>query len=181
MNNPKPKPIKGSPRPKLVKSLQVKASPTKPKKRRAAKPDPDYWFSMCVRERANWTCESCGKHYEPWVGVKGEMANPGLHASHFIGRANYSVRFDPLNVDAHCAYCHRQFEGNPHEFKEWKIAQITQEVYDIVIEKSRNVLLGKQARKEKKAIADHFEKEYRKMQAIRAVRMGGRIVFEGYL
>src|SRR5690349_13419351 len=102
--SPKPKPTRES-RPKLSKSSPP--PPRKPKaQRKGAKPDPDYWFSLCVRQRANWHCECCGNYYEPWIGKNGEPANPGLHCSHYIGRANYATRFEPLNVFAHCYGCH---------------------------------------------------------------------------
>ena len=121
----RPKPTKAD-RKRVIKESPLADKPKKGKlpTKRKAKPNPDYWFSLCVRERAGWNCESCGKHYESWVGKNGEPANPALHCSHYIGRANYAVRFEPLNVNAHCYYCHSQFEGNPHEFKEWKLKQL---------------------------------------------------------
>jgi hypothetical protein len=147
-----------------------------------AKPDPDYWFSLCVRERAGWNCERCAKHYEPWMGANGEPANPGLHCSHYVGRSNYSTRFEPMDVDAHCYACHAFFEGNPHDFKEWKLEKLGQEKYDILIEKARNVMIGKQARKEKQEIADHFKQEFRKMQSARSLSgFDGYLNFAGYL
>lgn len=145
----------------------------KPAKKRIAISDPDYWFSLCVRQRAGWSCESCGKHYAPWISAKNELANPALHCSHYIGRANYATRFDPLNVDAHCYFCHTTFEGNPHEFRIWKLQRLGQELYDIVIEKSKNVMLGKQARKEKALISEHYKQQFYLMKA-------GKKDFQGY-
>jgi len=153
----------------------------KPAKSKIKKLDPDYFFSLCVRERAGWTCQACGKHYEPWTNKDGYPANPGLHCSHYIGRANYSVRFDPYDADAHCYGCHAKFEGNPHIFKAWKESQLGQELYDILIEKSNNVMLGKQARREKQEIAEHYKHEFEIMQTFRSKGMEGRINFRGYL
>lgn len=158
-------------------------SPLQPRKaKKGAKPDPDYWFSLCVRERAGWRCQSCGKEYTPWIAQNGEPANPGLHCSHYIGRANYATRFEPMNADAHCYGCHAKFEGNPHTFQEWKREEIGTEKYEILIEKSNNLMLGKQARKEKQAIADHFKAEFRKMQSSRRLSAwNGWLNFQGYL
>src|SRR5688572_11476506 len=133
--------------PPYPKSRQTQ-KPSKPKVKKAPKLDPDFFFSLCVRESTNWTCSACGKKYEAWESQKGYPANPGLHCSHYIGRANYAVRFDPINADPHCYGCHAKFEGNPHVFQDWKKIMIGNTSYEILIEKSINTMLGKQARKE---------------------------------
>ena len=159
-------------KPKPEKQKKTKRVPVAKRK----KLDPDYWFSLCVRERAGWTCQSCGKHYEPVISNNtGLPGNPGLHCSHYIGRANYSVRFDPNNADAHCYGCHAKFEGNPHVFKEWKCARLENTLYEILIEKSNNIMLGKQARREKQKIAEHYKAEFERMNS------GGDKQFIGYL
>ena len=157
---------------------------TKPKKKKKAKIarlDPDIWFSLCVRERADWNCEACGKHYEPWYTAKGLPANPGLHCSHYIGRGNYAVRFDPYNANAHCYGCHAKFEGNPHAFMTWKFEKLGGHLYDILIEKSNSIELGKQARREKQEIAEHYKAEFERMRKLRSKGYVGRIEFRGYL
>lgn len=163
------------PRPKPKPAPKMKA-----KKRKIAIQDPDVWFSLCVRERADWICQACGKKYEPWHTAKGIPANPGLHCSHYIGRGNYAVRFDPYNADAHCYGCHQKFESNPHHFMKWKFEQLGGHVYEILIEKSENLLLGKQARREKKEIAEHYKEEFERMQELRASGHVGRLNFQGY-
>lgn len=166
----------------IAKPKPTKADrPKKPKPPKVKKLDPDYYFSLCVRERADWICESCGKKYEPWIGLNGLPANPGLQCSHYVGRGNYAVRFEPLNVDAHCASCHFSFEGNPHVFREWKLERLGKARYEIVIEKSNNLMLGKQARREKQEIAEHYKQQFEIMQTYRSKGMVGRINFEGYL
>ena len=171
----------------VLNSIHACPKPGKEKKPRlpklkVKKLDPDYWFSLCVRERAGWTCECCGKHYEPTISeVTGNPANPGLHCSHYIGRANYSTRFDPLNADAHCYGCHAKFEGNPHLFLGWKVEQLGNERYDILIEKFNNIMIGKQARQEKQEIAEYYRSEYFRMQELRAQGVTGRIDFIGWI
>ena len=168
-----------TPKPKPTKQMRIKAK--KKLVLKVKKLDPDQWFSLCVRERAGWNCQACGKHYEPWESAKGLPANPGLHCSHYVGRANYATGFDPLNVDAHCYGCHAKFEGNPHIFMGWKFEQLGGVLYDLLIEKSNNVILGKQARREKQQIAEHYKSEFERMQRLRSKGVVGRINFQGYL
>lgn len=165
----------------LVMSMIAKPKPKKQPKQKVKRLDPDFYFSLCVRERADWTCQRCGKFYAPWESTKGYPANPGLHCSHYIGRANYATRFDPMNVDAHCYGCHAKFEGNPHIFRDWKREQLWPELYDILIEKSNNIMLGKQARQEKQAIAEHYKTQFEIMQTMRSKGALGRLNFQGYL
>ena len=147
-------------KPKPTKEDKPKRVPVAKRK----KLDPDYWFSLCVRERAGWTCDACHKHYEPSINLDtGLPGSRSIDCSHYIGRANYSVRFDPLNADAHCCGCHRRFEGNPHMFKEWKSQQLGEDTYNILIEKSNNIMLGKQARREKQEIAEHYKAEFERI------------------
>lgn len=43
-----------------------------------------------------------------------------LQVSHFFGRANENLRFNPLNTDCLCFSCHQFFTANPNEYVEWK-------------------------------------------------------------
>ena len=165
----------------LVMGKLESMKPKPLKKPKIKKLDPDYFFSLCVRTRANWTCEACGKHYEPFYTSAGYPANPGLHTSHYIGRANYAVRFEPINADAECYGCHAKHEGNPHAFMTWKLERLGKSLYDVLIEKSNNIILGKQARREKQEIAEHFKAEFERMKALRDNGKVGRIKFVGYL
>jgi hypothetical protein len=162
-----------------LENMKPKPKPS-PAPKRAKKLDPDYFFSLCVRERADWTCQACGKKYEPWTGSNGYPANPGLHCSHYIGRANYAVRHDPINVVAHCYGCHAKFEGNPHVFMTWTLERLGQKLYDILIEKSNDIMLGKQARQQKQEIASHYKEQFETMQLLRKDGKLGRIDFQGY-
>lgn len=131
----------------------------------------DKWFGYCVKERAGWRCENCGKQYR--------QGDQGLHCSHFVGRGNWAVRFDPLNADAHCYYCHSQFEQNPHKHTVWKTERLGK-FYEILIEKSNNLMIGKQCRKEKKEIAAHYKSEFERMQELRNGGKIGRLDFVSY-
>jgi uncharacterized CHY-type Zn-finger protein len=163
----------------VMAAIHPKPKPVKTKKK-IKRESPDMWFSLCVRERANWTCQACGKHYEPQYTGAGLPKNQGLHCSHYIGRANYSVRFDPLDADAHCYGCHSKFEQNPHVFKEWKLSQLGMDFYEILIEKSTDIMIGKQARQEKQQIAEHYKDEFYRMMSIRSLGITGKLEFQGY-
>lgn len=71
----------------------------------------DKKFSFFIRSRDGWMCQRCFKKYIP--------PTSGLHASHFWGRANKSVRFDPENVVSLCFGCHQHFTANPAEHLAW--------------------------------------------------------------
>ena len=132
----------------------------------------DTWFARCVKERVGWVCECCGKQYQE--------GDRGLHCSHFVGRANYAVRCEPENADAHCYYCHSQFEQNPHKHTEWKRARLGPVRYDALIEMSNNIMRGKEAKQNKKEMAKHYKSEFERMQKLRAQGETGRIEFVGW-
>jgi len=118
----------------------------------------DKWFSLCIRARAGWKCEKCGKQYQ-----RGDI---GLHCSHFVGRGYYSTRFEPLNAFAHCYGCHSRFESNPHEFVEWVKEKRGQQNYDIIIELSGDVQRAKCYRRADKTreLAAHYKAEFERME-----------------
>jgi len=144
----------------------------------------DRWFSLCVRERADWTCERCGKHYEPEYNLDtGLPKNQALDCSHFHGRGKWATRTDPDNCDAACYGCHRHFESQHEEYREWKIARIGQERFDILRENRDNYQRFK-ASKHGDAdgtIEAHFKAEFERMRKLRAQGVTGRIEFVGWL
>ena len=74
----------------------------------------DALFSDLVRERANWTCEACGKQPERRM----------LHCAHIFGRRYRSTRWHPDNAIALCFSCHQHFTDNPTEFSGWVIERL---------------------------------------------------------
>jgi hypothetical protein len=61
----------------------------------------DIAFSLLIREMAGWRCEKCNK----LCRVQGVWIAQ-LDASHYIGRAKKSTRFDIQNVYSLCNPCH---------------------------------------------------------------------------
>lgn len=89
----------------------------------------DKAFSDYIRERDNWTCQRCGRQYNPLVSTD-RMA---LHCSHFKGRGKEATRFEPLNADALCYGCHRYFTAQPDEHREWQVKRKGQDVVDKLV------------------------------------------------
>jgi hypothetical protein len=85
----------------------------------------DQLFSRWIRNRDNWTCKRCGKKYE-----KGDQR---LQNSHFYGRSHENTRFEPDNCDAMCFGCHQFFTSNPADYASWKIKQLGQKGYDLLM------------------------------------------------
>lgn len=145
----------------------------------------DKWFSLCVRERTNWTCEYSGTVFDD-ARLTGKAR--GLECSHFKGRGNWAVRFEPLNAFAHSTGSHFHLGGNPNEFDAWVRAQLGQENYEVVIELSNDRNRAKEYVKANKtkcgrttALAAHYKAEYEAMRAKRLDGVLGRIDFKAFI
>ena len=143
----------------------------------------DKWFSKCVRERNNWTCEYAGTVFgEGQIHCK---AN-GLECSHFYTRGNWSVRFEPLNAFAHSTGSHFHLGGNPSEFKEWVMERLGPD-YDVLVEMSNDINRARECRRANKgrgknnALATHYRLEFDRMREMRNDGFEGRIEFTGFI
>lgn len=114
----------------------------------------DKAFSQCIRQRAGWRCERCGSQPAP----------QGLHCSHFHGRGKWSVRFDPENAEALCYGCHRLMGSQPEAHRSRIIAKLGIYRFDALTERANNLALGRQAKRDQKAIAAHFRAQLTLMQ-----------------
>lgn len=129
----------------------------------------DIAFSMCIRERSDWTCERCGTKYHPKAR--------GLECSHYHTRGKWGVRFHSLNAEALCTGCHF-LEGGlkraDFNLSEFEISVLTDLVNDLG--------LGKEMRrtKGKGEIAKHFRQQYQLMREKREEGVLGRLDFEDY-
>jgi hypothetical protein len=131
----------------------------------------DKYFSLCVRERADNTCERCGKVYQD---------RPGLQNCHFEGRRNYSVRFEPLNCFALCYGCHQLMDGSRIGFTKFYIEKRGQEKLDILTELSNDINRGKENKHNLKEIETHYREEYESMLLKRSYGMTGWLDFVGF-
>ena len=133
----------------------------------------DAAFSDCVRERANWTCEMCGKAYPEGTN------RAGLHCSHHFGRRHKSVRWEPLNAAALCFTCHNTVAEDPPLHVGWFESNIGKSNYGLLEELKQRIV--RKSDLDMKAMAKHFREELKRMRALRAQGDDGRIEFAGWL
>ena len=134
----------------------------------------DIAFSICIRERSGWKCERCGKQYPD--------NSKGLECAHIFGRANKSVRLEPLNAFSLCSGCHMYFTANPMNFSIF-VKNKLGESYDLLVELSNDIMRGKEyhhAIKNGEA-AKHYKSEHKRMRELRCSGNIGRIEFVGYI
>lgn len=132
----------------------------------------DDWFSKLVRERAEHTCESCGKY----CGPKHEHGR--LDCSHIFSRRHRATRWHPDNAVAHCFRCHQYLGGNPLEFSAWAEGYLGSGLLEIVRDQHRMIVkCGKALEKQ---IAAELRQQYNAMMEKRAEGVTGRIEFEGW-
>lgn len=85
----------------------------------------DVLMSKWVRWRDGWRCVRCLKQY-PMGKAQ------GLDCSHYYGRRNESVRFDPQNLDALCSFpCHHKWGGDDRrEYEDFKRKQLGEKAFN---------------------------------------------------
>lgn len=89
----------------------------------------DKLWSECVKRRARWKCEICGKE-------------GNLQAHHIISRRNMATRYDLDNGIALCPACHFQAHQNPIRFIEEIKRRRGAEWYRRMKEKSLHLTKG---------------------------------------
>ena len=92
----------------------------------------DRVFSKYIRTRDNWTCQRCGTGHPP--------NSQGLHCSHFVGRAKYSVRFSEENCEALCYGCHQYFTSNPDIHRAHKVKRLGRAKFKALKLRSRKLV-----------------------------------------
>ena len=133
----------------------------------------DRWFSLCIRERADWHCERCGSKCP-------DDKRMGLHASHFHGRGKWATRFDPDNARALCYGCHQYCGANPDIHRAEMLAILGDGLYQILQERSQDSRLGRLAKRSEADISKHYRAEHTAMRAWRSAGQVGRMEFEGW-
>jgi hypothetical protein len=140
----------------------------------------DKYYSACIRERTNWTCELCGTHY-PDSAAKGNSKS--LDCSHLVGRGNWSVRFDAINAFCHCYGCHSRFGADADLQKRHHLEIFGNGLYDILMERKNDSGIGRMVRKAEKLgeVRRHYKAEFERMRKERANGEQGRIEFISYV
>lgn len=129
----------------------------------------DKAFSLCIRERAHWRCERCGR-------VTPDDKRMGLHCSHWQGRGSWSTRLHPLNAFAHCYGCHSHFEQHPVLFADWVVARLGQDIADRISALSNRP--GYSVKRQVPAIAKFYREQHKAMLVKRAEGVGGWLSFD---
>ena len=112
----------------------------------------DKWFSLCVRKRANWTCERCGTGYGG--------PTQALHCSHFHGRGKYATRHDPRNAAALCFGCHRHMSSNPAEHFDWFLNRLGRYDFEALRERVQDQMIARECKRSLKQIAAHYKQQF---------------------
>lgn len=138
----------------------------------------DKWFSLCVRERSNWTCEKCGKRYN-----RDSETRRGLNCAHFQTRDTWSTRLEPLNAFALCTGCHMYYdEEHRFEFDQLyeKVFGDQGRLWELWRDHSGRGKIYKQT-KGLGEVAQHYKSEFERMTALREGGYNGRIEFISWL
>lgn len=131
----------------------------------------DSWFSKCIRERANWKCERCGSICPPDKKM-------GFHCAHFMGRGNWSTRFDPDNAAGLCYGCHRYVDGHPSYKTVFFEGILGRGLAEIIQFKAKQPAKG--IKKHLKAITRHYRAEYLRLVELRHNGDTSRLVIQNY-
>ena len=135
----------------------------------------DKRFSLLIRERADWTCERCGKAFPEGPGRQ------QLHCSHLFSRRHFRLRHCPDNAFAHCVSGHRELGENPVIFRNWAVERLGEELVDLLTERTRPFKLTRAQRRDWLAgLYEHMGSELKRLQAARAAGKTGRIEVEAW-
>jgi len=111
----------------------------------------DHYFSLCVRAKAGFKCEYCGKEFPG--------PDQGLHCAHIVGRRNASTRWSFDNAVSLCYYHHRYFTENPLDFSYWLFEYLGEGHMERLMEKRNEVYRVRVA--DKKEIAKHYREQWK--------------------
>jgi len=130
----------------------------------------DRIFSLCVRERANWTCEHCGVNHRHDPSY--------MDCSHIFGRRHRSTRWEPLNAHALCKKCHTYFTDRPTEFTAWVKTTMSDEDYRELHDKHHQIF--KSSKADRKEAVKWFRAQHKEICERREKGEEGYINFAGY-
>jgi len=114
----------------------------------------DTFFSKCIRQKANWTCERCHKHF-----IKNAQ---GLHCSHIFSRRHRTIRWCKGNAQALCYTCHQWFGGSPAESGYW-ITRLMGEGHIQILKEKMNSR-EKISKMQEKSIAKHYREQLKLLE-----------------
>jgi hypothetical protein len=121
----------------------------------------DKWFSLYIRARDNWTCQRCGRQYEPYTEGGDNSHLMGLHNAHCFGRGAHATRWDEENCLTLDYGCHSLIDSR-HDLKEalWK-EKIGEEAYSKLEARSHQNYYG--WKKDRKDIGKKYRDKFREI------------------
>lgn len=125
----------------------------------------DKYFSLCVRDAHDNTCETCGK-----VGR--------MEASHVYSRRHRTIRWDKLNIMCQCNGCHRAWHESPLKSFQWFESNYGSARVELLREKMNSKV--KVPKSEEKDIAKHYREQHAIILQKRADGETGYIDFISY-
>ena len=121
----------------------------------------DRWFSLAIREAANWTCASSGM-VDPEAQAKGSSKR--LECCHFFGRRNKGTRWHVDNVVCLSHSEHRRFTENPADFTLWYQDYLGAGRYEMLLAKARDIRIKYSTQEQAKDIPKHYRDEDRRLR-----------------
>lgn len=131
----------------------------------------DSVFSELVRERANWSCENCGRYFS-------EGNRYGIHCSHLAGRRRSSLRHHPLGAVAHCRGCHQKLGEDPIGFCEWIKNHFSEDDYQRFLERKNRIV--KLTKRDKDELYQWLKDQLKIMKGLRAKGHTGYLQFNAW-
>jgi rubredoxin len=134
----------------------------------------DGLFSFFIRWRDGWTCQVCGKKFDPTSGE----SRMGLHTAHCFSRSTKQTRWEPLNAAAACFNCHvgprndDALDNNVKEKYKWFRNRIGDKAFDMLEFRFRNP--GKFKKPDQKLLKIFFKAEIEKMKKAHEGEILGR-------
>jgi hypothetical protein len=134
----------------------------------------DALISMLQRCSTDYTCDWCGKYYDPEKGL-----SKGIHASHYWGRGIRQLRWWHENLTTACYGCHIRAASDPWKHTQMMIQRLglerMQELEKMAYSKY------KLTTKDKNAALDHLAEQWRVMSIKRREGVRGPLPYQGWL
>lgn len=131
----------------------------------------DAAFSDAVRERDNWTCQSCGL-----IDPNGQMTGKSMimDCSHVKSRSSNNTRWYPDNALCICKSCHSKLGKDPIAHAALIRGILGDTRHNMLTERINNTKI-KYYKNDKRNMARHFREETRRIRKLREEGYQGRI------
>lgn len=132
----------------------------------------DTYFSKCIREANDYTCEWCGA-----VG-RGDDIFKRMECSHVYSRRHRTIRWHSMNGNCLCNGCHKKWHESPLAAFAWFENKFGAARVELLREKMNCKV--KVPKTEEKEIAAHYRAQLKIIEQKRADGGQGYIEFESW-